>query len=106
MAFPGGSVVTSPREWLKKQGVSYLAVYVVKVSSKGQIVIPKEVRKRHRAERDTKLVLTESGDALVLRKQADVEPLLKDEFTPLLRASEQALKGPWDNPEDDVWNDR
>ena len=85
--------------------MSYLAVHVVKVSSKGQIVIPKEARKRHRVDRDTELVLTESGDALVLRKKADVESLLKDEFTPLLRASEQALKDPWDNPEDDVWND-
>ncbi len=82
-----------------------MAMHVVKVSSRGQIVIPKEVRKRHRVDRDTELVLTESGDALVLRKKADVEALLKDEFTPLLRASEQALKDLWDNPEDDVWND-
>jgi len=85
--------------------VSYFVVHVVKVSSKGQIVIPKEVRKRHRVDRDTDLVLIESGDALVLRKKADVEALLKDEFTPLLRASDQALKDLWDNSEDDVWNE-
>ena len=85
--------------------MSYFVVHVVKVSSKGQIVIPKEVRKRHRVDRDTDLVLIESGDALVLRKKADVEALLKDEFTPLLRASDQALKDLWDNSEDDVWNE-
>jgi len=51
-------------------------VHVVKVSSKGQIVIPKEVRTRHHLGRDTDLVLLESGDALVLRKKADVEGIL------------------------------
>ena len=80
-------------------------MHVVKVSSKGQIVIPKEVRKRHRLGRDTDLVLLESGDALVLRKKADVERILKDEFAPFLRASEEALKDVWENPEDDVWDD-
>jgi len=67
-------------------------------------VIPKEVRKRHRLGRDTSLVLLESGDALVLRKKADVEEILKDEFGPLLRASEETLKKLWENPEDDVWD--
>ena len=74
------------------------------MSSKGQIVIPKEVRKRHRLGRDTDLVLLESGDALVLRKKADVEGILKDEFGPLLRASEEALRELWENSEDDVWD--
>ena len=80
-------------------------MHVVRVSSKGQIVIPKEVRKRHRLGRDTDLVLLESGDALVLRKKADVERILKDEFAPFLRASKEALKDVWENSEDDVWND-
>ena len=75
------------------------------MSSKGQMVIPKEVRKRHRLGRDTDLVLLESGDALVLRKKADVEGILKDEFGPLLRASEEALRELWENSEDDVWDD-
>ena len=79
-------------------------MHVVKLSSKGQIVIPKEVRKRHRLGRVTDLVLLESGDALVLRKKADVEGILKDEFGPLLRASEEALRELWENSEDDVWD--
>lgn len=82
-----------------------MGVHVVKVSSKGQVVIPKEVRRRHRLGRDTELVLLEAGDAIVLRKKEDVEAVLKDEFAPLLAASEETLKDLWDNPEDDVWND-
>lgn len=80
-------------------------MHIVRVSSKGQIVIPKEVRKRHRLGRDTDLVLLESGDALVLRKKSDVERILKDEFYPFLRASEEALKDMWKNSEDNVWDD-
>jgi AbrB family looped-hinge helix DNA binding protein len=79
-------------------------VHVVKVSAKGQIVIPKEVRKRHRIGRNTNLVLLESGDALVLREQADMEEILEGGFGLVQRAWEEALKELWDNPEDDVWN--
>ena len=80
-------------------------MHVVRVSSKGQIVIPKEVRKRHHLDRDVDLILLESGDAIVLRKKKDIEGILKDEFMPLLRASERSLSELWDNPEDDAWND-
>lgn len=80
-------------------------MHVVRVSSKGQIVIPKEVRKRHHLDRDVDLILLESGDAIVLRKKKDIEEILKDEFMPLLRASERSLSELWDNPEDDAWND-
>jgi len=74
------------------------------MSSKGQIVIPKEVRKRHRLGRNTNLVLLESGDALVLFKKADMEGILEGGFGPLQGASEEALKELWDNPEDNVWD--
>lgn len=84
--------------------MSYAAVHIVKGSSKGPIVIPKAVRKRHRLDRDTDLVLLESGDALVLRKKADVEDILKGEFLPLLHASEESLKELWRSPEDDIWH--
>ncbi len=80
-------------------------MHTLRVSSKGQIVIPKDVRKRHRLDRDTDLVLLEEGDTLILRKKADVEKVLKDRFYPLLRASEESLAELWENSEDDVWND-
>jgi len=67
-------------------------------------VIPKEVRTRHKLGRDTDLVLFESGDALVLRKRTDVEGILNDEFAPLLRVTEDALRDLWENSEDDVWD--
>ena len=88
-----------------KKDPSYDSVHVVRISSRGQIVLPEEVLKRHGIGRGTDLVVIESGDALVLRKKADVEGILKDEFGPLLRASEEALRELWENSEDDVWDD-
>ncbi|MFA5897158.1 MAG: AbrB/MazE/SpoVT family DNA-binding domain-containing protein [Thermoplasmata archaeon] len=79
-------------------------MHTVKVSSKGRIVIPKEVRERHGLGRRTELVLFESGDTLVLCKKADVERFLEGEFAVLLGASAEALEDLWDNTEDDVWN--
>ena len=49
-------------------------------------------------------MLTESADALVLRKKADVERILNDEFAPLLRATESALRDLWENSENRVWD--
>jgi len=40
----------------------------------------------------------------VLRKKSDVEGILNDEFAPLLRATEDALRDLWDNSDDDVWD--
>jgi len=68
-----------------------------------QVVIPKDVRKRHGLERDTDLVLTEEGNALGLRKEADFEKVLRNLFYPLLRAAEKSLAELWENPEDDAW---
>ena len=49
-------------------------------------------------------MLLESGDALVLRKRAEVEGILTDEFAPLLRAAEDALRDLWDDSENHVWD--
>ncbi len=80
-------------------------MHIVRMSSKGQIVIPKDVRMRHKLERDTDLLLQEEGDVLVLRKKGDVDRVLRDQFYPLLKASERSLAEIWDNPEDDAWNE-
>ena len=80
-------------------------MHIVKMSSKGQIVIPKEVRRKHKLERNTDLVIQDEGDMLILRKKEDVDRMLRDEFFPLRRSSEKSFHALWDNPEDDVWNE-
>lgn len=46
----------------------------LRLSTKGQIVIPKEIRARHRWVSGTKLVIEERGDALVLRAAKPFPP--------------------------------
>jgi AbrB family looped-hinge helix DNA binding protein len=46
----------------------------LRLSTKGQIVIPKEIRARHHWEPGTELVVEEQGDALVLRAAKPFPP--------------------------------
>ncbi len=86
-------------------GSALLVSLASRMSSKGQIVIPKEVRRKHKLDRDTDLVLQEEGDILVLRKKQEVDKALREQFYPLLQASERNLSELWSNPKDDVWDD-
>jgi len=45
------------------------------------------------------------GNALGLRKKADIEKVLRNLFYPLLRAAEKSLAELWENPVDDAWKD-
>ena len=46
----------------------------LRLSTKGQIVIPKEIRSRHQWEPGTELILEDHGDVLVLRKAKPFPP--------------------------------
>ncbi|MFH1317089.1 MAG: AbrB/MazE/SpoVT family DNA-binding domain-containing protein [Candidatus Woesearchaeota archaeon] len=84
------------------------------VSSKGQLVIPEHVRKRHKIDKGTKLILLEEGNKLTLQKVEVIEKMLKKlkssegkkEDLGLLALAEANLKDIWDNEEDDkVWRE-
>jgi AbrB family looped-hinge helix DNA binding protein len=46
----------------------------LRLSTKGQIVVPKEIRERHRWEAGTELVIEDRGDLLVLRTAKPFPP--------------------------------
>lgn len=60
-----------------------------KLSSKGQVIIPKAVRKTHHWETGLELVVIDAGDGILLRPRtpfestglADVAGVLKDKIT-------------------------
>ena len=47
---------------------------IIKLSSKGQIVIPKAVRSAHRWEEGQKLELIDTGDGILLRPEKPFPP--------------------------------
>lgn len=71
---------------------------IIKVTDKGQISIPVEIRNSIGINAGDELIAVRNGETLCLRK------IRKDEFRGLLKLSEISLKKMWDNKEDDIWN--
>lgn len=76
----------------------------VTVSGKGQISIPREIRKRLAIEKGSKLVIILKDKKLLICKASDVSQLVEDNFEDVVRYSEHSLEEIWDNEEDEVWN--
>lgn len=81
---------------------------IVTMSSRGQLVIPERVRKRHKMREGMRLILLEEGDKLILEKEEALKKLLKkrkdEEEKGWLMLAEQSFKEVWDNEKDDaVW---
>ena len=81
-----------------------LMMKIVTVSGKGQISIPREIRKQLAVEKGSKLVIVLEGKKLLIRKVSDVSQSMEDGFEDVVRYSERSLEEIWDNKEDDVWN--
>lgn len=71
---------------------------IIKVTDKGQISIPVEIRKSIGINAGDDLIAVRSGDTLCLKK------IKKEDFRDLLKLSEISLKKMWDNKEDEIWN--
>ncbi|MEK6968603.1 MAG: AbrB/MazE/SpoVT family DNA-binding domain-containing protein [Nanoarchaeota archaeon] len=75
----------------------------IKISEKGQIAIPIDVRRELGLEKGDELILSQQGNRIIIEKNSrfaeDAE--LKSLFSASLKTAEEL----WDNKEDDVWND-
>ena len=83
-------------------------IETIKVSSKGQIVIPERIRKHLHLKEGSTLVVMERGSQLVLEEEnqflRDIKTIDKEKVGWLLVA-EQSLRKVWDNPQDDqAWS--
>ena len=78
----------------------------IKLSEKGQISIPKEIREGMRLKKGDKLVLMTKGQQLILQKADLVLKKLgiEEESIGNMIVSEQTLKKDWDNKYDERWN--
>ena len=81
-------------------------IKTIKLSEKGQISIPKDIRKGMHLKKGDKLVLITKGEQLILQK-ADM--MLKNlnidkESIGTMMLSEDTLKKDWDNKYDERWN--
>lgn len=82
-------------------------IETIKVSSKGQIVIPEELRKELGIKEGTKLILITEENKIIIEKEAEFLHRIKGmdkEKAGWLALAEESLKEIWDNPKDKkVW---
>lgn len=76
----------------------------IKVSEKGQIAIPQQIRATLGIERGDELVVIQIDNKILLEKAQKIEQDIKNNFKDILKFSEMSLKEVWDNKEDDIWN--
>lgn len=83
---------------------SAVEIRTIKVSDKGQVSIPKDIRKNMRIKKGDSLVMMVKDDKIVLEKSEKIALLLDGEFKDIEAFAEHSLKSVWDNPYDEVWN--
>ena len=71
---------------------------IIKVTDKGQISIPIEIRKSIGIDAGDELIAIRNGETLCLRK------IKKDDFMDLLKHSEKVANKLWNNKEDEIWD--
>ncbi len=78
----------------------------IKLSEKGQISIPKEIRKGMHLKKGDKLILVAKGDQLILQKADSFlkKAGIEEESIGTMLLSEETLKKDWDNEYDERWN--
>ncbi len=76
----------------------------IKVSNKGRISIPAEIRKALGIRKGDDLLLLRNGDRLLIEKPDHVVQLLEDDLSDMLTISEASLKKLWSSKKEDVWN--
>ena len=82
---------------------------IVNVSSRGQIVIPEQIRKILGIKEGSKLVAIEKDGTLILKKESDImknlDSLDRKEESGWLALAEQSLSSIWGNKKDGkVWS--
>jgi len=82
-----------------------LEIKTVKVSEKGQIAIPADVRESIGISQGDTLILVQEEKRILLQKAEHLGKEVKDEFKHLLKHSEEVAKQFWGSKADDVWDD-
>ena len=81
-----------------------MIVKTVKLSEKGQVAIPIEIREEAGLHRGDELMIIEQDGKILLTKAKHLHEHIKDEFKDLRKHSEAVAKKLWSNEKDEIWN--
>lgn len=76
----------------------------IKVSQKGQIAIPSDMRKELGIKHGQELLVVKKGDKLLIEKSTRTSKRFAGEFDYMLKHAEKVAKKLWENKEDEVWD--
>lgn len=89
----------------KKKCTNLTMIDVAKLSAKGQIVIPGDIRRKLRIKQGSKQVLRQMGNKLIIIPERDFEAELlsqEKEDEGWQKLASRSLKELWDNTEDEA----
>jgi len=81
-----------------------MIIKTIKVSDKGQIAIPKNIRKELEIKTGDELVIVQQKNKLLIEKTESLFEAMKEDFIDITKANEETLKKVWDNEKDEIWN--
>lgn len=81
-----------------------MKVKTVKISDKGQIAIPIDIRNSLGLRRGDELVLIQTDNKILIEKPIKIAKKTKTSFRYLLKHSEKVASKLWENKEDEVWD--
>lgn len=76
----------------------------VRVSDKGQISIPQDIREELGINKGDDILIIQEGDNIMIKKSSTFSKSLKNEFGDLVKHSEKTAKKFWSNEKDDIWD--
>jgi len=86
---------------LKEENIK---VKTVRVSEKGQIAIPMDIRNSLGLRRGDTLVLIQRDHKILIEKPVKIAKKTESSFKFLLKHSEKVASKFWENKEDEVWD--
>ena len=95
--------ISKTKKFISKKFLTILKMILktVKVSDKGQIAIPQDMREEAGINKGDTLIIIQEDNKLLLEKNSEK---MKDDFRDILKLSEHSLREVWDNEEDNIWN--
>lgn len=98
----GGENIENTKSFISKKILTCdMLVKTVKVSDKGQIAIPTEVRNSIGIKKGDTLIMIQDHGKILIEKESKK---IKDDFRDLLKHSEQVAEKLWGSKEDDIWD--
>jgi len=77
----------------------------VRISDKGQISIPIDIRNSLGLRRGDELILIQTDNKILIEKPKKMIKKVKEDFKDIITLTESSLKKFWLNKEDEIWDE-